>query len=75
LTCSLISGIKEKRLCRFITGSYISTDGETQFLTVPGDVAQALSDESAINFIDKIIISNSIYLICKIKEGKSVSEL
>lgn len=75
LPCSLFSGIKEKKFCSFITGSYIATDGETQFLAVPEDVAQTLPEESAIHFIDKIIISNSIYLICKIQQGKSVSEL
>ncbi|MBP8639948.1 MAG: hypothetical protein KBI01_03475 [Oscillospiraceae bacterium] len=75
MPCSLFSGLKEKRLCSSITGAYIAQGSDFQLLAIPEDVAENLPEESSIQFVDKIIIYDSVYLICKIKHGKSVSEL
>ena len=74
LPCSLFSGLNEKKFCSYITGAYIAHGDDFQLLAIPEDVAALLPEESLIHFIDKIIIFNSIYLVCKIKQGKSVSE-
>ena len=74
LPCSLFSGLNEKKYCSYITGSYIAHGDDFQLLAIPEDVAALLPEESLIRFIDKIIFFNSTYLVCKIKQGKSVSE-
>ena len=75
LPCSLFSGLKEKKFCSYITGAYIAHGDDFQLLAIPEDIAATLPAESSIYFIDKIIIFDSTYLICEIKQGKSVPEL
>jgi len=75
MPCSLFSGVSEKKVCSNITGAFLARDGENHLLAVPEDIAQTLPASSAICFIDKIIICDNIYLICKIYQGKPVSEL
>ncbi len=75
MPCALFSGVKEKKACSYITGAFLAHDGENQLLAVPEEISETLSDSAAIHFIDKIIICENIYLICKINQGKSISEL
>jgi len=75
MPCSLFSGIKQKKVCSYITGAYIAHEGEDQLLAIPEDIALTFLDSSAFHFVDKIYISGNLYLICRIKHGKSVSEL
>ena len=75
LPCSLFSGIKEKKYCSYISGAYIAQDYDSQLLAVPEDIATTIPEKSLIFFTDEITILEQVYLICKIKQGKSVSEL
>ncbi|MEA4893765.1 MAG: hypothetical protein VB064_00715 [Oscillospiraceae bacterium] len=72
--CSLFSGLREKRICGYITGAYIAQDNDVRLLAVPEEIAYTLPDTEAIQFTDQIFLLDKIYLVCKIKEGKSVSE-
>lgn len=74
MPCSLFSGIKQKKVCSYITGAYIAHEGEDQLLAIPEDIALTIPDSSAFHFIDEISILGDLYLICKIKQGKPVSE-
>lgn len=74
MPCSLFSGIKQKKVCSYITGAYIAHEGEDQLLAIPEDIALTIPDSSAFHFIDEILISGDLYLICKIKQGKPYSE-
>lgn len=73
--CSLFTGIEEKKVCSYITGAFSAQEGNRLLLAVPENVALELPISNAIHFIDKIKFSDSIYLICAIDQGKSVSEL
>ena len=75
MPCSLFSGLKEKRFCSHITGAFIAQGMDFQLLAVPEELAAILPEDSPVQFIDKISILGNIYLVCKIKQGKSVSEL
>ena len=72
--CSLFTGLDEKRICRYISGAFVAKENDAHLLAVPEDIALTLPDTNAIHFIDEIILSDSVYLICRIKQGKSVSE-
>lgn len=72
--CSLFSGILEKRVCSYITGAFVAQDNDYHLLAVPEEIAYTLPDTDAIRFVDQIILLDNIYLVCKIKKGRSVSE-
>jgi len=72
--CSLFTGLDEKRACRYISGAFVAKDNDVHLLAVPEEIALTLPDTNAIRFVDEIIFSDSVYLICRIKQGKSVSE-
>ena len=74
LPCSLFSGIREKRICNYISGAFIAQADDIKLLAVPEDVAEALPDKEAIIFIDEIYFSDEKYLISVIRSGKSISE-
>lgn len=72
--CSLFSGLREKRACSYITGAFVAQNSDFYLLAVPEEIAYTLPDTDAIRFIDQIILLDNIYLVCKIKKGKSASE-
>ncbi|MFB0920001.1 MAG: hypothetical protein QMB62_03835 [Oscillospiraceae bacterium] len=72
--CSLFSGLREKKACSYITGAFIAHDNDVRLLAVPEEIAYSIPDTEAIRFVDQIIILDNIYLVCKIKQGKSISE-
>ena len=72
--CSLFSGLREKRACSYITGAFIAQYDDVRLLAVPEEIAYSIPDTEAIRFVDQIIILDNIYLVCKIKQGKSISE-
>ncbi len=72
--CSLFSGLREKRACSYITGAFVAQDSDFYHLAVPEEIAYTLPDTDAIRFTDQIILLDNIYLVCKIKKGKSTSE-
>ena len=74
IPCSLFSGIKEKRVCSYITSALIAQAGEFSLLAVPESIAISLPDTNVINFVDEICFSGEKHLLCIIKDGKSVSE-
>lgn len=75
MPCSLFSGVRQKKVCSYITGAYIAHEGEDQLLAIPEDIALTFPDSSAFYFIDKIYILGNLYLICRIRQGKCISEL
>lgn len=72
--CSLFSGIAEKKVCGFIKGAFLAKGADILYLAVPDSIISELPKNSAISFTNKVNISNSNYLICKIKNGKAISE-
>jgi hypothetical protein len=72
--CSLFSGIAEKKVCGYIKGALLARDEDILFLAVPESIIPELPKNSAIRFSNKIKISDDNYLICRIKNGKSISE-
>jgi len=75
LPCSLFSGLEAKKLCSSITGAYLAQDGDIYYLAVPEELTDTFPESSALRFIEKIYFSEDAYLVCKIINGKSVSEL
>ncbi len=73
LPCSLFSGIREKRVCSNITGAFIAQLNGFQLLAVPEDIALSLPKD-AIHFVDEINFSDEKFMICIIKNGRSVLE-
>lgn len=75
LPCSLFSGLEAKKLCSSITGAFLAQDGDVFYLAVPEELSDTFPESSAVRFVDKIYFSENAYLVCKIINGKSVSEL
>ncbi len=75
LPCSLFSGLEAKKLCSSITGAYLAQDGDIFYLAVPEELTETFPESGSVRFVDKIYIDESTFLICKIVNGKSVSEL
>lgn len=72
--CSLFSGIAEKKVCGYIKGAFLAKNEDILFLAVPESIANELPKNSGISFADRIRFSSNDFLICKIKNGKAISE-
>lgn len=74
LPCSLFVGADAKRLCSCITGAFSARVDDNVLLAAPEEIALQLPQEGPIFFTGEVLFDDEIYLVCKIVQGRCVSE-
>jgi len=74
LPCSLFMGADAKRMCSCITGAYSARVDDNVLLAVPEEIALQFPEGGPIFFTGEIIFNDENYLVCKIAQGRCVSE-